>query len=232
LGVIAHTIEGDYATAVSFYKRCLEVSSSPSVICAIDDGGALLDATNLRVLLCLCAALTRCRISLHSLAFLPVDRLLSSILPTHAQTQPQHVIAAQNLKLLAHVSIPPATGILTLVRKSEKFLRRSQHKHPIKKYDLLKTTLALLPALSVVFMRTDSLHHPSLSTCKQSASTGGRESRDQLGQIAHAPEIPATSESECPGDSERPPTPPKRTSPPKLKKLPVLGTGRFAGGVC
>jgi hypothetical protein len=134
LGVIAHTIEGDYATAVSFYKRCLEVSSSPSVICAIDDGGALLDATNLRVLMCLCAALTRCRISLHSLAFLPVDRLLSSILPTHAQTQPQHVIAAQNLKLLAHVSIPPATGILTLVRKSEKFLRRSQHKHPIKKY--------------------------------------------------------------------------------------------------
>jgi hypothetical protein len=139
LGVIAHTIEGDYATAVSFYKRCLEVSSSPSVICAIDDGGAMLDATKLRVPLCLSAArlgrtLTRCRISLHSLVFLPVARLLSSIVPTHAQTQPQHVIAAQNLKLLAHVSIPPATGIFTLVRQSDKFLRRSQHKHTMQKY--------------------------------------------------------------------------------------------------
>jgi hypothetical protein len=38
------------------------------------------------------------------------------------------VIAAQNLKLLDHVSIPPATGIFTLVLKSEKFLHRSQHK--------------------------------------------------------------------------------------------------------
>lgn len=158
------------------------------------------------------------------------------------------------------------------------------------RYDLLRTTFALSPALSVVLLRTDSLQHPSLSICKQSASRG-RESRDQLGQIAYAPKIPAwhsdshvpespTSESgrdtrpsrlppspgamlcrrpestqdrpaadplhlpqtagprpdspppECPADSEHPPTPPKRTSPPKLKNLPVLGTGRFPGGVC
>jgi hypothetical protein len=76
LGVIAHTIEGDYASAISFYKRCLEVSSSPSVICAIDDGRAMLDSTNVRVLLCLCASrlgrtLTLCHIFLHSLVFLP-----------------------------------------------------------------------------------------------------------------------------------------------------------------
>ena len=148
MGVIAHTIDGDYATAISFYKRCLEVSGSPSVMCAIDDGGAILDATNLRVLLCLCAArlgrtLTRCRISLYSLVFLPVARLLASIVPTHAQTQPQHVIAAQNLKLLDHVSIPPATGISTLVPKSENFLHTSQHKRTLQKYSLRLSKVGL-----------------------------------------------------------------------------------------